>query len=226
MKLFNAVRIERINRTAQIARYWSNRELKGIAKHLGGAVVNVSGWKDEDKEGGYYREYFPEATSYAVTNMRGDSGFQGAPGEILLDLRQPLADELRGKFDVVLSHTTLEHVFEVHDAFGNLAAMTRDVLIVVVPFCQNQHERPSFGDYWRFTPSSLRELSVRNGLSVVYESCNEHFAAANYLLCVSSRRPEQHLELVKRGASLGLIGSWIGKAWWQRAIPYLWVERL
>jgi|SRR5688572_1438784 len=226
MKFFNLVRVERINRSAQSARYWSNRELRRFSPFAAGDVVNVSGWKDEDKEGAHYRDYFPRARTYSITNYSGDSGYQGTHGEILLDLRKPLPPELNSRFDVVLSHTALEHIFEAHEAFANLAKLTRDVLIVVVPFCQVQHELPSFGDFWRFTPSSLRELYSRNGLQVIYESCNEDFAGANYLFFVGSRSPDAYREFSSGTRQLGLVGAWIGKSWWQRIFPRLWIERL
>jgi hypothetical protein len=226
MKFFNLLCVESINRNAQLARYWSNQELRRFSQVAGGDVVNVSGWKDEDKQGRHYRDYFPKARSYTIANYEGDSGYQGAAGEILLDLRAPLREELKAGFDTVLSHTALEHIFEVHQAFANLAAMTRDLLFVVVPFCQNQHELGSFGDYWRFTPSSLRELYSRNGLQVIYESCNENFGCANYLFFAGSRCPEHYAEFVQRHVKLPLIGEWIGKTWWQKIIPRLWVEKL
>ena len=42
---------------------------------------NVSGWRDEDKTGGHYRDYFSAATSYAISNYRGESGITGVTGE-------------------------------------------------------------------------------------------------------------------------------------------------
>src|SRR5229473_1615128 len=85
MKIFNSFCVERINRNAQLARYWSNQELKRFSHVAAADVVNVSGWKDEDKQGRHYRDYFPKARSYTITNYEGDSGYQGASGEILLD---------------------------------------------------------------------------------------------------------------------------------------------
>ena len=50
------------------ARIWSNQELRKYAPWLGGAVVNVSAWKDKDKEGDSYQNYFVNAESYSITN--------------------------------------------------------------------------------------------------------------------------------------------------------------
>lgn len=224
MKIFGRIEIERVKRTAQVARYWSNLELKKIAGVVTGDVANVSGWKDEDKQGGFYREYFSKARTYTVTNYYGESGFQGLDGEILLDLRAPIRAEYKGRFDAVLCHTVLEHVFDINVAFRNLALLTRDLLIVVVPFCQIQHELESFGDYWRFTPSCLRELFKRNGMTVVYESSNEDFACGNYLLFCGSHRPDSHKSDLPPFTPLGLQGRWIGNFWWQRFLPKIWIQ--
>jgi len=226
MVILGRIRFERLNRTAQAARYWSNDELHRFSNTVRGDVVNVSGWKDEDKQGGYYRNYFPLARSYTVTNYCGKSGFQGAPGELLLDLSRPLPQGLNARFDAVFCHTVLEHVFDVWTAFSNLSLLTRDLLIVVVPFCQIQHELASFGDYWRFTPTCLRELYARNGLTVIYESSNDDFGSGSYILFCGSRIPERHTEWTRCYKPLGLQGNWIGNYWWQRLIPRLWIRKV
>src|SRR5688572_11105318 len=121
-------------------RVWSNEELKKIGKLLQGSIVNVSGWKDEDKEGGHYANYFPRATEYTITNYSSTyKGFQGGSNEIGLDLTAPLAQELVGRFDTVFNHTTLEHIFEVQTAFANLSKMAKENVLVIVPFLQQQH---------------------------------------------------------------------------------------
>lgn len=193
-----------------LARHWSNRELRRLAPLFTGAVVNVSGWDDRDKQGSHYAKYFSGATSYQRTNYNGFRGFQGEPGEIALDLTAPLADELKGRFDVVYNHTTLEHIFEVDTAFANLCALTRDVVIVVVPFSQVQHESESYGDYWRFTPSCMRKLFEKNGLTVVYESESPDKDAAIYLLYIAARHPERHVKVLPRHKPIKLAGTWIG----------------
>src|SRR5687767_4129918 len=47
-----------VDRKFRAARIWSNQELKTITPHCKGAVINVSAWKDEDKEGAHYKDYF------------------------------------------------------------------------------------------------------------------------------------------------------------------------
>lgn len=178
-------------REFRIPRLWSNAELRRIGSLIEGSVVNVSGWKDSDKDGGRYRDYFPKASHYTVTNFEGHRGFQGGESEIFLDLTASLPGELQEKFDVVFNHTTLEHIFEINAAFDALCGMSRDLVIVVVPFIQTQHENKNVLDYWRFTPTALREMFRRRGFETVYEAANSHAVAGIYILFVASRHPER-----------------------------------
>lgn len=192
-----------------------------MAIHLGGDVANVSGWEDRDKEGNRYRSYFPTAKSYTLTNFHGERGFAGREGEQLLDLGGEVPPALEQHFDVVFNHTTLEHIFDVRRAFANLCRLSRDVVIVVVPFAQQQHETASFGDYWRFTPSCLRQLFAENGLTVLYESESPYADAASYLFFVGSRHPERWRERMPGLSPVRTAGTWIGRPRWKAAAAVL-----
>lgn len=173
------------------ARIWSNRELLKIAPRFAGSVVNVSAWQDSDKEGSTYQaSYFTQASEYWLTNWNADArGFQGnLPNEIFLDLENPLPPDLANRFDVVFNHTTLEHVFDVFTAFGNLCAMSRDAVVVVVPFLQEQHGE--YGDYWRFTPWAMKRIFLKNGLIPAFLSANDGPNDAIYLVAVGAKSPE------------------------------------
>ena len=200
------------DRRFRLARVWSNRELARLAPLLAGDVVNVSAWDDRDKEGGKYRSYFTQATSYSTTNYSGQRGVQGNPHEHFLDLTGQLPSELAGKFDVVFNHTTLEHVFDVRTAFANLCQMSRDVVLVVVPFAQVQHECDSFRDFWRFTPSCLRFLYEENGLSMIYHSESGDRDAAIYLLSIGVRHPERWTGKLPASPGSYPAGKWLGRS--------------
>jgi len=210
-----------VDRKYHSARKWSNRILRVIAPVFSGEIANVSGWDDRDKEGGRYKDYFAGNVNYTLTNFSGYSGFADRQGEIELDLTADLPKSLLGRFDVVYNHTTLEHIFEVREAFANLCAMTRDVAIVVVPFSQVQHESESYGDYWRFTPTCMRELFAENGLEVVFEAESPQKNAAVYLLFVGSRNPESYKERLPDYREIDLAGTWIGASLWVSGIQYL-----
>lgn len=174
----------------RVPRVWSNRELARFAPLVTGRVANVSGWKDIDKEGRRYRDYFSAADEYWVTNYKSEArGFQGTlDNELFLDLTAPLDPALHGRFDAVFNHTVLEHIFELDTAFANLCRLTRDLAIVVVPFVQEEHA--DYGDYWRFTPQAVERLFRAHGLETLYLSCNDGAHASIYVFAIASRRPE------------------------------------
>lgn len=209
-----------VDRQFRLARIWSNNELRRIASLCTGMVANVSAGDDVDKEGGHYRDYFASADEYWMTNYadREYRGFKAREREIALDLTAPLPTELRGRFDTVFNHTTLEHVFDVVTAFRNLCELSRDLVIVVVPFCQVQHENEGYEDFWRFTPTCLRQLFRKNYMTVVYESANNDFNAAVYVFFVASRTPEKWKHQMPDWQPLEKIASWVGRE------PIAWHE--
>ncbi|HYD86074.1 MAG TPA: hypothetical protein VEA80_01235 [Vitreimonas sp.] len=179
-----------VDRVHRVPRLWSNAELARVGGLFEGDVVNVSAWRDQDKAGKSYRDYFPRARSYTLTNFRADMrGFQGADGEIFLDLEQPLPEALRARFDVVFNHTTLEHIYDFRTAFENMAAMTRDVLIVVAPWLQPFHSQ--YGDYWRFSPLAMSRLMIDAGLTPARITWNSDKLASVYVFAVGVRQPEK-----------------------------------
>jgi hypothetical protein len=177
-------------RRFRAARRWSNRVLRELAPIFEGDVLNVSGWRDEDKEGGRYQDYFLNAKSYRVTNFGGYRG-EISRHEIQLDLESNLPPRLVGIADVVFNHTTLEHIFDVFRATSNLCLLSRDVVIVVVPAIQEEHPSESFGDFWRFMSGSLHRLFEMNGLTVLHLSSSPFNNCAVYHFVVASRFPDR-----------------------------------
>ena len=204
-------------RKFRLARQWSNRELREIACLVTGDVVNVSAGEDVDKEGSRYSCYFHRADSYSLTNYKDGTfrGFRGRDNEYQLELTSDLPPELSGRFDAALNHKTLEHVFDVNMAFRNLCELSSDLVIVIVPFCQQQHEEPDYGDYWRFTPSCMRKLFEVNEMEVVYEAANNEFNVATYLLFVGSKHPERWRSLMPAWAPIYPAASWVGDSPWK-----------
>jgi len=179
-----------IDKIHRLPRVWSNQELRKFAGLFKGNVVNVSAWQDADKEGSTYRAYFSQADSYTITNWKSEArGYQGGEGEIFLDLESDLTDDLRGKFDVVFNHTTLEHIFNVNKAFANLCDMSKDVVIICVPFLQQYHGE--YGDYWRFTPLLMKKLFEENGMELAYLSFNNHKGSSVYIFAIGVKKTGQ-----------------------------------
>jgi hypothetical protein len=179
-------RIENFYPYDRDTRRWSNDELRKFAELFVGDVVNVSAWEDKDKQGGFYKDYFVNAKSYAVTNYVGERAGEG----ISLDLTKDLKEELINRFDVVFNHTTLEHIYKVSSAFKNLCLMSKDIVILVVPFLQDYHRTldDSYLDYWRFTKDALKNLFEDNGMKMLYIS--ESPGRIKYFFAIGSKKPE------------------------------------
>lgn len=172
----------------EVPRQWSNAELRRFSDRFEGSAINVSAWEDKDKEGHTYRTYFARCNEYSISNYGTDQGvMQGASNEVYLDLQAPLPKHLQDRFDVVYNHTSLEHIWDFRTAFQNLCMMSRDTLVVVVPWLQPLHA--DYGDYWRFSPAAVVKLCEENGMTPLHVSWNEAGSTAVYVFCVASRQP-------------------------------------
>lgn len=175
----------------RVPRIWSNRELEKFAHLFSGKGVNVSGWKDVDKEGKKYRDYFSNISEYWITNYKSEArGFQGdQENEIFLDLEEDLDESMYSKFDVVFNHTVLEHIFDVNKAFENLCKLSNDIVIVVVPFLQEQHAE--YGDYWRFTPLAVEKLFQKNSMDMIYINYNDASDDSIYIFAIGTKNKDK-----------------------------------
>lgn len=191
------------------ARLWSNDVIAAVGKVASGEVVNVSAWKDSDKNGSLYRDYFPNARTYARTNWGGLISDPDAT-EYWLDLGEPLPENLRGSFDLVFNHTTLEHVFNMNQAVQNLCEMSRDAVLVVVPFSQREHGQ-DYGDYWRFTGASLRQMFQSHGLEEVFIVQSPYRYSAVYLVGLFARQPSAWSTLKEEFPSVHKVGQFVGQ---------------
>ena len=195
-------------------RSWSNDELRLVLSHCQkkSRVVNVSGWQDRDKEGGCYKDYFPSPTLYHISNYEGDAA-RGAVAEtdLVIDLTKPLSIAHEYQYDIVFNHTVLEHVEEPTFAFSQIGKLTTDMIVTVVPFKQKLHfEHGMFGDYYRFTPFSMRRLHAENGFSVLYESYTPRPSLDVYLLYVGVRDVARHVDFPQRLADLRALNQRVG----------------
>jgi hypothetical protein len=197
-----------------VPRYWSNDELSYVGSYLpaGAKIVNVSGWRDEDKEGRFYRDYFRAPLAYHVSNYDGDRARgTNVHSDIGIDLTKPLDEKLAEAYDIALNHTVLEHVPDPSFAFGQIAKLTADLLLTIVPFKQKLHfEAGMYGDYYRFTPFSMRELHKRNGLVVLYESYTPRPSLDVYLFYVATKFPDRHADFPRRVSDLQTLNQQLG----------------
>ncbi|MDH4188173.1 MAG: hypothetical protein OEV08_14370 [Nitrospira sp.] len=208
-------------------RLWSNRELRRFAPIFGGRVINVSAWRDEDKEGTKYQDYFTHADAYFISNYTGARGTTNRAGEIFLDLEGEIPKEYHKYFDVVFNHTTLEHIYDLRKAFANLCLLSRDVVILVVPFLQPGHHSKTYGDYWRFTPDALYKLFEENSFQILYESATPYNKTAVYLFVIAARNDSKWIGKIeaKRLDTLRLGESAIRNPWMLEVLQ-AWMRRL
>ena len=201
--------MKRVARNEVRPRNWSNAELRKFAPLFDGAVINVSGWRDEDKTGGHYRDYFAAATTYDISNYRGESGATGAAGEVFIDLEASLPQELARRYQVAFNHTTLEHVYDIRTAIANICALSNDTVILVTPFLQQVHYiEGSFGDWWRPTPMCVERLLQEQGFHVIYQSSNDNPWYIVYVFTIACRDPERYrnrLEFKTSAKDTGVI---------------------
>ncbi len=176
-------RLYKRNRVHRQARVWSNQELRKFSHLFTGKIINVSAKDDSDKNADYYKNYFSNADKYHKSNY---SEQQDLPDEIFIDLTAELDEQLAKAYDVVFNHTTLEHIFEVDKAIENLCQLSRDIVIIVVPFMQQSHGSEYYDDYWRLTPLTLRKFLERSGFSTIYESANDKHMTSVYLFIIAT----------------------------------------
>lgn len=174
-------------------RYWSNDELKKLGPRFNGSVLNVSGENDEDKEGGHYRDYFINSRSYSISNYHGVTSKEDFIEYIQLDLSQsiPADSDLLDRFDLVFSHTVLEHIFDVETAVTNLSKISKNYILSIVPFIQSfHHNEKYYDDFWRISPYSMVRLFEKHGLKTVYINWNNDPLGNIYVLHLASKHPE------------------------------------
>lgn len=187
-------------------RFWSNDELRRISGFFKGDVINVSAGYDKDKEGGEYGEYFDNARSYSISNYKKDTN---RTTEIEINLDVPLNDvsDLGSRFDVVMTHTVLEHVYGIKTAVENLCFLSRDIVITVVPFVQSfHHQEKVYSDYWRFTPFGMKKLFEESNFETIYMSWNNDPLGNIYIFHVASKNPDKWVGKIEGGWFDGIKG--------------------
>lgn len=176
------------------ARTWSNDVLRNVAHLFSGNIINVSAGNDSDKEGRTYRDYFKNMNSYAISNYQKVFPELSEQAEVVLDLNIPLpADSpLRNNYDVVFSHTVLEHVYKIDLAVKNLCSMSRDVVITIVPFIQSfHHVEHIYHDYWRVSPHALAAMFNQSGFETLCLDWNNDPFGNIYIFHIASKQPEK-----------------------------------
>lgn len=83
--------------------------------------------------------------------------------ERILDLNEPLTLDLKGRYDLVVDTGTLEHCFNVGNAFRCMCEMVRKdgFLISAAPLSKMNH------GFWNFSPTAYVDGLSQNGFEVI-----------------------------------------------------------
>jgi SAM-dependent methyltransferase len=134
------------------ARRESNRWLREHTADTTGAVLSIGSGPDYDKEGGYYRDYFKNCSSYTTSEVSADFGC-----DLVLDVRS-MPQVRDGSYDCIFCSGVLEHVDDYRSGLSEITRVLKPggILLLGLPFRQAIHLPPH--DYWRFTEYGLRYL--------------------------------------------------------------------
>lgn len=136
-------------------------DLRAILADAEGDVLDVGAGAQP------YRALFPTSARYRAIDValaKEQFGYDVPDTEYFVGERWPPAD---GSVDVVLATETLEHVPEPATFLAEARRVLRfgGQLVLTVPFSARWHYVPH--DYWRYTPSSLRNLLEAAGFTDV-----------------------------------------------------------
>ncbi len=177
-------------------RFYSNQILRQYCQAFTGDIINVSGWQDSDKQGNFYRNYYKSYSKYTISNIYGVNGMpeniSSEIDSIFLDLNNPIPKTLKSRYDVVFTHTVLEHIYDTQQALENLAALSKDVVITVMPFSQSVHYTNSYSDFVRLTPYYLKKFFEEKGFTVLLSTANENPYYTVYIIFIVSKFPERY----------------------------------
>jgi hypothetical protein len=195
-------------------RHWSNDELKYCISYLDNyeSVINISGWKDEDKEGDFYKNYFLNAKIYHISNFPNDhaKGIMDI-NDIKIDLSKKIDISLHNKYNIVFNHTVLEHVEDPVFAFSEMSNLTNDLMITVIPWVQQLHFiENQFGDFYRFSPMLMRKLYLDNGFTILYENFMPNFANECYLIYVGTKKINNHKSFPQNLKPISYLNGKVG----------------
>lgn len=161
-----------------------------------------------------YRPLLPAGASYRAIDdaaAKEDFGYAVPETEYFSGDRWPVAD---ASVDVVLTTETLEHVLEPAVFLAEAHRVLRDGgrILLTVPFSARWHYIPR--DYWRYTPSSLRNLLEQAGFIdvVVHARGNEVTVACSKVMALMLSplfQPSGRLTARRACAALGLPVLWL-----------------
>lgn len=134
------------------ARRESNAWLRAHCRDVKGVVLSIGSGRDDDREGDFYRNYFPNASSYTTSEP-----FPEFDCDLLLDVRH-MPEVAEGSYDCVYCSGVLEHVDDFQSGLDEITRVLKPggILLLGLPFRQPIHMGEH--DFWRFTEHGIRFL--------------------------------------------------------------------
>ena len=174
---------------SQNGRTYSNVSLKRILPLLNViSVLNISGWDDGDKEGGRYSHYFSQKVNkYEVSHFENDYLRSDTDISKMVINLEDINYQAVEKFELVFSHTVLEHVFDQQNAFRIMCSLAEKYVVGVVPMINVLHWEETYDDYWRFTPHGIRKLFENNEFNLVHLEIGPSLSISQYIIFVGAR---------------------------------------
>lgn len=130
-------------------------EVRAIRKIFPGALADY-------KWGEYADRLFKECLGASKVSALDYSSYEGA--DLLHDLNQPIPNDLKARFDVVIEAGSLEHIFNFPIAIANVMQMTKVGGIMFVSTVSNNLCGHGF---YQFSPELIfRVFSAENGFEL------------------------------------------------------------
>lgn len=89
--------------------------------------------------------------------------------------------------------------------------MTRDTVIIVLPFAQLEHGKDHYNDYWRFTLQSLNKLFELNEMEVIYQCANNEINTSVYIMAVATKKPKKWRNKFPKDDVPEVLAHWLGE---------------
>lgn len=137
-----------VSEPRRLSNIWLNKACKPIT----GRVLSIGSGNDRDGQGSFYKNYFPQASSYTTSEypIQGNCN-------LCLDV-QDMSSLTDDSYDCIFCSGVLEHVHNFYKALDEITrVLSKDgILLLGLPFNQAIHMPPH--DYWRFTKHGILYL--------------------------------------------------------------------
>jgi hypothetical protein len=143
----------------EIVNYFNDLNIADILEIEGEEILKWHGIQGRQKivdTENFFKKIDCNVDCFDFEKMRG--------GEIVVDLNYPLADIHQNKYDLVIDTGTLEHCFNVAEAFINMCKLCSidGYIITAAPMTKINH------GFWNFSPCAYGNFFSQNNFEIIY----------------------------------------------------------